>query len=173
MKPGDGACLLIGMAVGAILWAVLSPIASSPSITPVFSPGGGPEILSLMDSAQSSLDVEMYVFTSHEAVAALERAKARGVAVRVILERNVMENQNQDAYGQLASDGINVRYATAKYALTHAKFVIADGRAVLVGSHNFSGAALYDNREASVIIRDAATVAAFTSVFEKDWRLAS
>ncbi len=164
---------VLGVLFGIAICTLAAPALFPPVITPVFSPGGGPEILSLIDSAQSSLDVEMYVFTSHEALAALKRAKARGVDVRVILERNVMENQNQDAYGQLASDGINVRYATAKYALTHAKFVIADGRAVLVGSHNFSGAALYDNREASVIIRDAATVAAFSSVFEKDWRLAS
>lgn len=173
MKKSDVVCLLIGIAVGAGLWAALSPLAFPAAVTPVFSPGGGERIIALIDSARGTLDVEIYLLTSDGALEALERANARGVAVRVILEREVMDGGNAPAYARLASGGIPVRYASRSYRLTHSKFMVVDGREVLVGSHNLSGAALYDNREASVIIRDSATVAAFTSVFERDWAAAS
>jgi len=161
-----------GMAAGAILILLIQQFVLQPSISPVFSPDGGERILSLIDGAQNSLDIEVYVFTSKNVVQALERAKARGVAVRIIVERNVMGGQNDATYRQLASEGFNIRYARTDVALTHSKFIIVDGTAVLVGSHNFSNSALYENREASVIIRDIATVASFDDVFEEDWRLA-
>lgn len=161
-----------GLAAGVILLLLIQQFALQPQISPVFSPDGGERILSLIDGAHDTIDIEVYVFTSKDAMRALERAKARGVAIRIIIERNVMSGQNDATYRQLASQGFNVRYARSDVALTHSKFIIVDGKAVLVGSHNLSNAALYDNREASVIIRDIRTVAGFEGVFEEDWRLA-
>lgn len=162
-----------GLAAGVLLLLLTQQFVLPPVISPVFSPDGGEQIISLIDGAQSSLDIEVYVFTSKDVIQALERARARGVAIRVIIERNVMGAQNGATYRRLASEGFNVRYARPDVALTHSKFIIVDGRAVLVGSHNLSNSALYDNREASVIIRDFATVAAFEDTFREDWLLAS
>jgi len=162
-----------GLAAGAMLILLIQQFVLQPSISPVFSPDGGERILSLIDGAQNSLDIEVYVFTSKDVIQALERAKARGVGIRIIIERNVMGGQNDATYRRLASEGFNIRYARTDVALTHSKFIIVDGKWVLVGSHNFSNSALYENREASVIIRDVATVASFEDVFEEDWRVAN
>jgi phosphatidylserine/phosphatidylglycerophosphate/cardiolipin synthase-like enzyme len=148
------------------------PIIAPPVISPVFSPEDWGDIIGLMDSAEESIDIEIYVLSSRDVVEALERAKARGVDIRITIERNTMGTGNQEIYNELASKGFNIRYAGSEYKLTHSKFMIVDGEAVLVGSHNLSNSALKKNREASVIIRDDATVQEFIDVFQTDWALA-
>ncbi len=52
-----------------------------------------PALLELINGAQRSINVEMYVLTDDEVVTALERAEQRGVQVRVILDPNQSGNQ--------------------------------------------------------------------------------
>ncbi len=161
-----------GLALGILLTLILHPVLFAPAIISVFSPEDGHEVIGLIDSAEETIDIEMYVFTSRDVVEALERAKSRGVDIRIIIERSTISGSNADIYQELAAKGLNVRYASKSYKLTHSKFMIIDRKDVLVGSHNFSNSALYKNREASVIITDAGTVAEFLSAFETDWALA-
>jgi phosphatidylserine/phosphatidylglycerophosphate/cardiolipin synthase-like enzyme len=161
-----------GLAAGILLALILQPIFVAPAITAIFSPEDGREIIEFIDSAEKSIDIEMYVFSSRDVVEALERAKARGVEIRIIIERNVVGDDNEEIYRELLAKGFNVRFASSAYKLTHAKIIIVDGKAVLVGSHNLSNSALYKNREASVIIRDAATLEEFGAAFATDWAIA-
>lgn len=161
-----------GMAAGALIFFLLQPYASAPAIQPVFSPDGGHAIIEYLDSAEKSIDIEMYVFSSRDVVEALERAKSRGVKVRIILERDVISGENNEIRRELLSKGFDVRFAGSAYKLTHSKFIIVDGKAVLVGSHNLSNSALYKNREASVIIREAAIIRDFQGAFGTDWAIA-
>lgn len=163
----------LGVLLGFLLCYFLFNFLISPSINPVFSPEDGHEIIDLIDSAEKSIDIEMYVFTSRDAVEALERAKQRGVEIRIIIERDIISGQNSEIYNELNSKNIQTRYASQSYALTHSKIIIIDGKKVLVGSHNLSNSALYKNREASVIIGDIVIVYQFINVFEKDWILAA
>jgi phosphatidylserine/phosphatidylglycerophosphate/cardiolipin synthase-like enzyme len=163
-----------GLLAGIILGFAVHPVLFAPSIAPVFSPEEGARVISFIDGAGKTIDVEVYVFSSRDVVEALERAKARGVDVRIIVERDVISGENDQIYRELASKGFNIRYANdSEFKLTHAKFIIVDGREVLVGSHNLSNSALFKNREASVIIRDGPTVSEFARVFDNDWALAS
>lgn len=162
-----------GACAGMILAILLHPLLFAPSITPIFSPDDGEMIPALIDGAGESIDIEIYVFSSRDVVEALERAKSRGVRIRIIIERNVVGDDNDAIFRELASKGFDVRYASKAYKLTHSKFIIIDGKEVLVGSHNLSNSALYKNREASVIIRDSPAVADFIKAFKTDWALAS
>ena len=74
-----------------------------------------------------------------------------------------------DVFNELKINGIDVKWASQDYRLTHAKFIIVDDKAVLVGSHNFSNSAMRENREASVIIRAEKIVNEFKEIFEEDW----
>jgi len=161
-----------GLVIGFILGIFSSYVFLVPKASVILSPDNGDEVISFIDHAQRTLEIEVYVFTSHEVLGALERAKARGVAVRVVIERNIGGNENDAMYSELASDGISVRYSSG-YKLMHAKFIIADGKSALVGSHNFSDAALKYNREASVIILDREAIGELDRAFEKDWALAA
>ncbi|MBI5227711.1 phospholipase D family protein [Candidatus Micrarchaeota archaeon] len=161
-----------GLVLGIIICYFAYPLVGHSAVTPVFSPDDGQQVINFINSAQTSLDVEVYVFTSHDAALAIEKAKSRGVKVRVILEPDV-DGSNDKIFGELLSSGIEVRWASKFYRLTHAKFIVVDGQAVLVGSHNLSNAALRQNREASVIVYDSSVVSQFEKTFQTDWTLAS
>ncbi len=167
--------LIIGLIAGALLTVVFYHPSSSFLFAPaiaVFSPGATDEVVAFIDSSRKTLDVEMYVFSSDELLDALKRARARGVSVRVILEKRVMSEQNVYMYEQLLLSGIDVYWASENYKLTHSKFMVADSSRLLVGSHNFSDSAMEYNREASVIL-EGPVVAEFVRVFEEDWELAA
>ncbi|MBN1169620.1 phospholipase D family protein [Candidatus Micrarchaeota archaeon] len=142
-------------------------------VNTVFSPDDGREIIDLIDSAEDSIDIEMYVFTSRDVVEALERAKNKGVEIRIIVERSTISGSNKEIFNELSAKGFRVKYASTAFQLTHSKFMILDGKVVFVGSHNFSNSALYKNREASVIIYSEKTAGEFQETFNYDWSLAS
>lgn len=164
---------LLGLLLGFSICFIILNFVLTPEIKTVFSPEDGHEVIDLIDSAEKSIDIEMYVFTSRDAIAALERAKERGVEIRVIIERNVISGQNGQTYNELNTKGIITKYSSRVYALTHSKTIIIDGKKVIVGSHNLSNSALYENREASVIITDLMIVKQFVDVFETDWAIAT
>ncbi len=158
-----------GLLVGFLIFLVLNQIFLAPVI-PVFSPEEGNEIIGFIDGAQETLDIEVYLFTSYDVRDAVIRAHERGVRVRVLLEAEPMNNANDEMYSRLAAEGISVKFYSG--TLMHSKFMIRDGKEVLVGSHNFSYSALNKNREASVIFSGSA-VQEFINVFEEDWLWAS
>ncbi len=152
----------------------LSPDFASlllPSYTlasPLFSPGSEDEIISLIDSASSSIDIEMYAFSNKNLQDALIDAAERGVTVRVILEGRLSGNSNLKTASYLSANGVQVRFASYRYTLTHAKLMLIDGRKALVGSINFSNNAVKKNREAAVILYGPA-VSQYSSIFNQDW----
>ena len=172
-KRAFGAGLAAGFLACALLFFIIQPALPGPETEPVFSPEDGARIPELIDSAKETVDIEIYVFSSRDVVEALERARSRGVRVRIIIERDVVGDDNDAIFRELASKGFSIRYASRAYKLTHSKFIIVDRKAVLVGSHNLSNSALYKNREASVIIHDRRAVDEFIGAYETDWALAS
>jgi phosphatidylserine/phosphatidylglycerophosphate/cardiolipin synthase-like enzyme len=159
--------MILSLLAGIALYHLAVLFVFAPAIATVFSPGEGHEIVELIDSAEKSIDIEVYAFTSRDIVDALVRAKHRDVEIRIILDRI-----NREMHDELLAKGFNVKYATKAYKTTHSKIMIIDNKKVLVGSHNFSNSALYKNREASVIISNSDVVAEFAEEFEMDWMLA-
>ncbi|MEM4360172.1 MAG: phospholipase D-like domain-containing protein [Candidatus Bilamarchaeaceae archaeon] len=134
----------------------------------VVSPENGREILDFIDGARQSLDVEVYFISSTEVTNALIEAKRRGVDVRVIVDRGPYKEENTWVLERLSAAGIPVKFGVG-YKTYHTKFIIRDGTDVLVGSHNLSHSALYQNREVSLILRN--TLAdEFMKIFEEDWQ---
>lgn len=142
------------------------------SASPLFSPGSGDEIRSLIRSAQKTLYIEMYVFTDETLASELVDAKKRGVDVRIILESRT-DSYNLDKIVKAMQDGgIDVKFASTSFQLTHSKLMVIDGKKALVGSINFSKAAQNKNREAAVVL-EGEKVNAYSEIFEKDWQMAT
>ncbi len=139
-----------------------------PLIEPLFSPGSGDEIRRLIRSSKKSIEIEMYVFTDETLVQELADARKRGVDVRIIIEARVESASLDTIVAALREGGVDVRWASPSFALTHAKTMIIDGERVLVGSINFSKAAQNKNREAAALI-EGKPVADYSAVFAKDW----
>ncbi|MEM4367214.1 MAG: phospholipase D-like domain-containing protein [Candidatus Anstonellales archaeon] len=156
-----------GAGIGLVLLIMWMYGPSSIANGAIFSPGEGEQIIYFIEGANETLDIEVYVFTSKDVLEALGRAEERGVRVRVLLERDVAGDSNEQMFSKLEERGVEVRWAETS-GVMHSKFIIRDGKDVLVGSHNFTEAALVKNREASVVL-SGREVEEFREVFELDW----
>ncbi len=123
--------------------------------------------------AESSIRLYMYLIALppnrlnskvYRLVDALVEAKDRGVDVQVMLDRNIdwkdesnlgfwdSAGKNARAYSYLREKGISA-YFDDEAIFTHAKVLVIDRKTVILGSANWSEAALARNLEANVLIR--------------------
>ncbi len=163
--------LFAGFIAGISVFAIYFLLFPPPYVQSIFSPNNGNQIISELNKAEKSIDIEVYAFTSEEVISALENAHSRGVAVRVLLDPDI--STNTVAFSMLLLKGIDVRWASRTYKSFHTKFIIIDGKLVIVGSHNLSNSALNYNREASVLVVDSDIVADFAREFALDWSTSS
>ncbi len=133
-------------------------------------------LLSLINGAQHSLDVEQEEFGDPALVNAVVADAQRGVAVRV-----VAENQNSKYTSQLgqvtAAGGKVTTYTSSTGFYVHAKAIVADygtsTAKVFAGSENFSDNSLNHNRELGLIINDSGVLGGVESTFNADFNQSS
>lgn len=161
--------LLVGILLAYIAFAPAQPCAGcNAKVDFVFSPDAQAEVISFIRSAEKSIDIEIYVFTSEDIIRELGEAEKRGVQVRVIMEPRVDDDRKTRTFALLQELGADAKWASFGYKLTHSKFIIVDGRKALIGSINLSQSALNSNREAAVLV-EGERVKELVDVFEQDW----
>ena len=129
-----------------------------------------PALLALIDAAKSTLLVENEEMACKPVTAALERASRRGVQVTVVMTR---QPRWDAALSKLTAAGVRVRtYAPTAPLYIHAKAIVADAgsarQRAFVGSENFSGASLEQNRELGVLTSDPGIVARLAATIGAD-----
>ncbi|MFB6270386.1 MAG: phospholipase D-like domain-containing protein [Halobacterium sp.] len=149
--------------------------ARNVSVTAFALPDAAGPPVEVVASADDRLYVAGYTFTSARVTDALVEAAARGVDVRVLVEGGVAggaprpEGQRLD---RLAEAGVDVRVIAgerARYSFHHAKYAVADDRAVVL-SENWkpSGTGGHGNRGWGVTLADAETADHLADVFRAD-----
>lgn len=124
----------------------------------LFSPHDDIEaaILRTLRGARHSIHVQAYLFTSRSLAAALIEAKARGVRVEVLADREQTARGENSQIPQLVEAGIPVALEV-RYAAAHNKVILVDaaeaGGAVITGSYNFTWSARTRNAENVLILR--------------------
>ena len=127
-----------------------------------------PALLELLNGAQETIDVQMYVLTDDEVVLALERAEQRGVQVRVILDPN--QSSNQKHVERLKVHGVEIKwFPINKPAQMHRKLAIVDGKRLFAGSVNWSYNGLARNEELMLLVEDAEIARKLDEIFAGDW----
>ncbi|MGN6108977.1 MAG: phospholipase D-like domain-containing protein [Kofleriaceae bacterium] len=121
----------------------------------------------LIDGAQRSLDVQMYLFTVSGLADRVIAAHQRGVAVRVLFDPD--HDGNITTRNRLTSAGVPNRDAPSLYSFSHAKYLVIDGTTAVIMSMNFNIDAMNRERNYGIIDRDAEDVADLRAVFEMDW----
>lgn len=148
-----------------------APGANAPGagVAVYFSPGGGctAAIVHQVDAARTSIDVAAYQLTSQPITAALSRAAARRLAVRIILTPQA-EAAAPLPVIPIAQRGGILR-TDRREKLHHNKYAIIDGRITITGSFNWTANAELRNAENLVIITDAATASAYAANFAGHW----
>jgi cardiolipin synthase A/B len=139
--------------------------------TLVWSPGSEDELLYLINSATSTLDVYNELMNDADITQALEAAAARGVRVRIVM---TYATNWKEAFFKLRDAGVSVRTfaSSSKKIYIHAKVLLINGTTVFVGSENFSENSLNKNRELGLVLSAPHIVAGIQDVFDADYAAA-
>jgi cardiolipin hydrolase len=139
-------------------------------ITVHFSPNAGcaAAVIREIDAATTSIDVAMYILSYKPIGERLAAARARGVTVRIILDR-VQEVEPTPVPVTLRQNSILLRTDRTE-KLFHNKYAIIDNAVLITGSYNWSDNAEHANAENLIIIRDSTTTAAFAADFARHWQ---
>ena len=167
------ACLLVLQAgvVKAQQLRALQGNGTQSSIEALFTPENdiAATLVAAIAQARQDIHVEAYLFTSHKLANALIRAKRRGVAVAIIVDREQLEKGGAPGASELAAAGIAV-YVDGEHAAAHNKIIVIDAAGtapvLVTGSYNFTIAAQTRNPENVLVIRGNRELAA---VYRANW----
>jgi phosphatidylserine/phosphatidylglycerophosphate/cardiolipin synthase-like enzyme len=128
-------------------------------------------LLSIINGATSTLDVEEEELSDSALVNAVVAQASAGVTVRVVVENPSSYSSEitkiKDAGGQV------VGYSSSTGYYIHAKAVVADyglsDAAVEIGSMNWTSNSLTNNRELGIILKDTAAETVVENQFNSDF----
>ncbi|WP_183085075.1 phospholipase D-like domain-containing protein [Trinickia fusca] len=129
------------------------------------------DLVGLINSATSTLQVENEEMSNSKIVTALVNAAKRGVQVQVAMTYSSKWVTN---YNTLSAAGVQIStYDPSASLYIHAKVILADygtsSASAFVGSENFSVASLTRNRELGLITQDAATLSSLNATLSSDF----
>ncbi len=131
-----------------------------------------PAVRAVIEAAEQTIDVAQWEFFSststNRLVAILNNAVERGVSVRVLFDESV--EQNEGAVQLFEAYGIEASLDSSTSRAVHVKMIVADGHSAVVGSTNWSSAALDDNRECNLILRAGQAPLYFDTWFAQLWQ---
>lgn len=153
----------------------ITPVLTQPNL--VWSPiNAEAKLISLINSAQSTIEIWIENMGNKNVHAALKAAIERKVKIRVLTSQcglGMPPSAHHPILKELESFGITVRGApwpaTTEIPYIHAKTITVDNKTSFVGSENFSFNSLLKARELGIIFEDATITARMTELFEKDW----
>ncbi|MBC7372183.1 MAG: DUF1669 domain-containing protein [Bdellovibrionaceae bacterium] len=128
-------------------------------------------ILEYVAGAAKTIDIAIFNLSMDELHVALTEAKARGVKVRIVCDRNQATNVNSEIKAMI-TEGFDIRYGTQK-GLMHNKFMIVDDTWVETGSYNYTFTASHLNSENQIYLNDSAVVDRYQKDFLKVWATAA
>jgi phosphatidylserine/phosphatidylglycerophosphate/cardiolipin synthase-like enzyme len=147
-------------------WAAERTTPSTGTGDLVWSPGAASTVLKLINGASKSIDLENEEMDYRSATSALCAAAHRGVDVKVVM---TYSSEWASAFHELEGCGAHIHVFHGQAYYIHAKVLIADGDAALVGSQNLSTESLDYNRELGITLQTPAVVSEVTDWFESDY----
>jgi len=150
--------LLIALALALPFSAGATALPATGTVEVLFTPWDDAEgaIVRVLGKARESIHVQAYLLTSRSIAKALQEAKARGVAVEIVADREMLEKSDKSLLPLLAEGGIPIWLET-RYAAAHNKVLLIDAAQadaiVITGSYNFTWSAQARNAENLLILR--------------------
>jgi phosphatidylserine/phosphatidylglycerophosphate/cardiolipin synthase-like enzyme len=144
-------------------------------------------VVSLLNSATTTIDLNVYEFQMPQLMDPILNAIKRGVAVRVFLEGapvGGLIDQGKYVAQQIVNAGGQVRFiindttigAFKRYRFDHAKYAVIDSNKVFVQSENFKNSSIpfntnYGNRGWGIVMNNASVASFYSTVFNGDWNV--
>lgn len=133
---------------------------------------GRAPLLAELDAARRSITLQIYLLSDEEILRALERAQARGVDVRVIMEDSPFGGAGgeEEVFVRLERAGVAVRWSNPAFRLSHIKTFVVDEEVAIIMNLNLTKTSFTGNREFAAITTRPAEVAQAAAIFDADWR---
>jgi phosphatidylserine/phosphatidylglycerophosphate/cardiolipin synthase-like enzyme len=149
-----------------IFWILFSATPVRADLKAFFSPKGGceSEIVRIVENTQKHLDVAVYSINNRAILCSLEKAKKKGVRVRILTD-HVQAAGNARITLDLVKQGFDLRLHSFG-RIMHNKFLIADDSRVMTGSFNWTQPAENVNEENCVEFTDPKVVSQFKKQFD-------
>jgi phosphatidylserine/phosphatidylglycerophosphate/cardiolipin synthase-like enzyme len=128
-------------------------------------------LLTLLDSARSSINFLAYSFTSNPLGDAVARAAAAGVKVHGVMDADQARADVGTEFDAFRSSGLDVRL-DRNAGQMHDKLFIVDDDLVAVGSYNFTASAERVNDENLLVIHSPAIARLYLQEFQRVYALA-
>src|SRR5438552_17247748 len=101
--------------------AACAPARPATVALQVLPEAGARPLLRSLEMAATSIDLEVYLLSHPQVIAALRSARARGVRTRVLLEEHPFGGpDNAAAFAELQRAGVETRWTGPAFRLTHA-----------------------------------------------------
>ncbi|WP_456410507.1 phospholipase D-like domain-containing protein [Oceanithermus sp.] len=157
-----------------VLILALLPVLAAGNVQLLVQPDDGVQpLIDLIDGAESSIRIKMYLWTPSrmDVVEALGRAVERGVSVRVLLEREPAGGRpSMEVISALRDRGVDLRLSKPfRFVFVHEKSMVIDDRIAWFGSGNLTGSTFKANREYMIVTDRPDWVAEIARVFDADW----
>jgi len=132
------------------------------------------KLLSLIDSAKSSINFMVFLLNDKDIKDALIRAKNRGVDIHGIFDNKQTSFQSRyTQYNNLKDANIDVKKVGDSWHKLHNKVMIIDKHIVVTGSYNFSYSSEDKNNENSLVIDNKNIAKQYTDKFEEVYQKAT
>jgi len=144
-----------------------------PRSTLIWCPGGRDAIARFIDRARHTLFVQNERYQDTVIIEHLVRASRRGVKVHVMTRppHTLKEDKLVEGVGGLRIlDDVGIKIHKLKHLRLHAKMLLADVTAAIVGSMNLAPGSLDDRRELAIEVRDDLVVDRLYPVARHDWK---
>jgi phosphatidylserine/phosphatidylglycerophosphate/cardiolipin synthase-like enzyme len=168
---------IMAVAIGDFTFAPPKLISEQVTITPLLTPDPGvyqAAMLDLINSVRASLYIQLqYIHPTNSAANAkftdlIDAVAAQinaGKDVKIILSEYQVLNGGLEA---LQAAGVNLDNVKIQNNV-HNKGFVFDNKKVVVSSMNWSGEGVLSNRDAGVIIENAAAAGYYAGIFLDDW----
>jgi hypothetical protein len=165
-------------ALAATVCAAPRSANAATSYTLVTEPDQGlTAIYNLVNSARHTIDMTMYELNDTTFEQYLVNQAKAGVTVRVILDINLEQSNNQAAYTYLNANGVTTHWANTTYAATHQKTITIDANysnaQTAIMTLNLTTQYYPTSRDFAIIENDPNDIAAIETTFQDDFNSAS
>lgn len=151
-------------------WLFLfSPLAALAGIEVLFSPRDNINyrIIEAVNLSEERIDVATFDFTSKEIADALLNAKSKGLRVRLLVDKDLLEDKDSKAK-YLEEKGIDIKALKGKgKGVMKNSFVIFDGRLVIVGPYHLAEDKESYDYENAIFFDDPGIVETYQNEFDR------
>jgi cardiolipin synthase A/B len=139
----------------------------------VWCPGGRERTARLIDEAKHTLFLQNERYQDTIIIEHLVRATRRGVKVHVMARppHTLKKEKLVEGVGGLRiMNDVGIKVHKLKQLRLHAKVLIADGVAAMVGSINLTPGSFDTRRELAIVVRDDDVVDQLEKIVHHDWK---